>query len=159
MAREAERGKVRLVLTRALPDWGPIFLRLALGTVFMAHGWAKLGTPLGAPDGFNIDDWNWPYPVFWAWVVALVETFGGLLIVVGLFTRVAALLIGTVMALAIIKIRGVQGFVGGFELEFSLLMVALALVFTGGGRLSIDRDVLGWGAPPVRSPVGETPYD
>lgn len=150
---------MRSVLTRALPDWGPIFLRLALGTVFMAHGWAKLGTPLGTPEGFNIDDWNWPYPVFWAWVVALVETFGGLLIVVGFFTRLAALLIGAVMTTAIIKVRGVQGFVGGFELEFSLLMIALALVFTGGGRLSIDRDVLGWGAPPVRSPVGETPYD
>lgn len=146
---------MRSLLTRVLPDWGPIFLRLGLGTVFMAHGWAKLGTP----GGFNIANWGWPYPVFWAWVVVLVETFGGLLIVVGLLTRVAALLIAAVMAVAIIEIKGVQGFIGGFEFEFSLLMIALALVFTGGGRLSVDRDVLGWGAPAVRSPVGETPYD
>ena len=40
-----------------------------------------------------------------------------------------------------------------------LLMMALALLLTGGGRISVDRDVLGWGAPPVSSPVGETPYD
>ena len=86
---------MRSLLTRVLPDWGPIFLRLALGTVFMAHGWAKLGSPLGTSGGFNIANWGWPYPVFWAWVVVLVETFGGLLIVVGLLTRVAALLIAT----------------------------------------------------------------
>ncbi len=150
---------MRSWLTRVLPDWGPLFLRLALGTVFIAHGWAKLGTPLGTPEGFNIESWNWPYPVFWAWVVALVEAFGGLLIVVGLLTRLAALLIGSVMAVAIIKIKAEQGFIDGFEFEFSLLMIAVALVFTGGGRLSVDRDVLGWGAPPVRSRVGETPYD
>ena len=159
VAGEAGRETLRSWLTRVLPGWGPIFLRLALGAVFMAHGWAKLRTPLGTPEGFNIDSWNWPYPVLWAWVVALVETFGGLLIVVGLLTRVAALLISAVMAVAIIKIKAEEGFIGGFELELALLMVALALVFTGGGRLSVDRDVLGWGAPPVRSRVGETPYD
>ena len=38
-------------------------------------------------------------------------------------------------------------------------MIALALVVTGAGRMSVDRDVLGWGAPPKRSHVGETPYD
>lgn len=158
-APEAGYEMMRSLLTRVLPDWGPIFLRLALGTVFVAHGWAKLGTPLGTPEGFNIDSWNWPYPVFWAWVVALVETFGGLLIVVGFLTRVAALMIAAVMAVAIGKIKAEQGLVGGFEFEFTLLMIAAALVFTGGGRLSVDRDVLGWGAPPVRSRVGETPYD
>ena len=157
--REAGRETMRSWLTRVLPGWGPLFLRLALGTVFMAHGWAKLGTPLGTPEGFNIESWNWPYPVFWAWVVALVEAFGGLLMVVGFLTRLAALLIGSVMAVAIIKMKAEQGLIDGFEFEFSLLMIAVALVFTGGGRLSVDRDVLGWGAPPVRSRVGETPYD
>jgi putative oxidoreductase len=150
---------IRSFLARTLPEWGPIFLRLALGTVFIAHGWAKLGTPLGTPEGFNISSWNWPYPIFWAWVVALVEAFGGLLILVGLFTRLAALLVATVMAVAIIKLKAEQGFIGGSEFEYTLLMIAFALAFTGGGRLSVDRDVLGWGAPPSRSPVGETPYD
>lgn len=158
-AREVGRETLGALLTRTLPDWGPIFLRLALGTVFVAHGWAKLGTPLGTPEGFNIEGWNWPYPVFWAWVVALVETIGGLLIVVGFLTRLAALLIAAVMAVAIVKLKAEQGFIGGFEFEFSLMMIAVALFFTGGGRLSVDRDVLGWGAPPVRSRVGETPYD
>lgn len=150
---------MRWFLQRYLPEWGAIPLRLALGLVFMAHGWAKLTGPLGTPEGFNIDTWGWPYPVFWAWVVALVETFGGLLVIVGLMTRLAAFLMACVMAVAILKLKSDLGLVGGFEFDFVLLMMALALFVTGAGRLSVDRDILGWGGPPRRSRVGETPYD
>jgi len=150
---------MRALFSKYFPEWGGVALRLALGAVFVAHGWGKLQGPLGTPDGFNIDRWGWPFPVFWAWVVALVEFLGGLLVLVGLFTRLAAALIACVMFFALIKLRLQQGFIGGFELEFTLLMIALSLVVTGGGRMSVDRDVLGWGAPPVRSRVGETPYD
>ena len=45
---------------------------------------------------------------------------------------------------------GLKGFIGGFEFEFTLLMVAVALVVSGGGRLSVDYEILGWGAPPGR---------
>jgi uncharacterized membrane protein YphA (DoxX/SURF4 family) len=150
---------MRWFLTRYLPEWGTIPLRLALGTIFMAYGWAKLTGAVGTPEGFNIDSWGWAYPVFWAWLVALIETLGGLLVIVGLFTRVAAFLIASVMVTAIFKVRLDGGLVGGFEFEFTLLMIAVALVITGAGRLSVDRDVLGWGAPPKRSRVGESPYD
>lgn len=136
---------MRALLDRYFPEWGSLFLRLALGAVFMAHGWAKLSGPLGTPEGFNIEGWGWPHPVLWAWIVALVETFGGLLIVVGLLTRVAAAFIVGVIVVAILQVNVEQGFIGGFELEFSLLMIALALLLMGGGRLSVDRDVLGWG--------------
>lgn len=136
---------MRFLLTRYAPQWAPIFLRLALGVVFMAHGWQKLTGPVGTPEGFNIASWGWPYPVFWAWLVAVVETLGGLMIAVGLLTRIAALLIAGVMAVAILKVKLDQGLIGGFELELTLLFVALALVVTGGGKLSVDRDVLGLG--------------
>ncbi len=147
------------LLNKYFPEWGTIPLRLALGAVFVAHGWAKLNGPLGTPEGFNIESWGWPYPVFWAWVVAIVETLGGLLIVVGLFTRIAAFLIVCEMVVAILEVKLARGFIGGFEYELTLLMIAASLVVTGAGRLSVDRDVLGWGAPPKRSHVGETPYD
>lgn len=150
---------IRWFVVRYLPEWGTVPLRLALGLIFVAHGWAKLTGPLGTPEGFNIDSWGWPYPVFWAWVVALVETFGGLLITVGLFTRPAALSIACVMIVAILELKLSQGLIGGFELEVALLMIAFSLLITGAGRLSVDRDILGWGAPPKRSRVGDTPYD
>lgn len=138
---------MRALLNRYFPEWGSLFLRLALGAVFMAHGWAKLSGPVGTPEGFNIDAWGWPHPVLWAWIVALVETFGGLLLVVGLLTRFAAALICGVIIVAILQVTAEQGFIGGFELDFSLLMIAIALILMGGGRLSVDRDVLGWGLP------------
>ena len=147
------------LLNKYSPEWGGFFLRLALGTVFMAHGWEKLNGPLGTPEGFNITSWGWPYPEVWAWAVAIVETLGGLLLVVGLFTRFAAVLSACVMIVALVRVRLASGFLGGFELEVTLLLIAIALIITGAGRISVDRDVLGWGAPPKRSPVGETPYD
>ena len=125
------------------PRWAALALRLALGAVFMAHGWSKLTGPLGMAEGFNIASWGWPYPVFWAWVVAIVETLGGLLVIVGLFTRIAAMLIAIVMAVALFKVRLTLGFVDGFEREFSLFLIAIALVLGGPGALSIDRDILG----------------
>lgn len=150
---------VRGLFTRLFTDWGALPIRLALGIIFASHGWEKLNGPLGTPEGFNIESWGWPYPVFWAWLVALVEFVGGIFVAVGLLTRVAAAFIGSVLVVALLKGRLASGLLGGFELEFSLLMMALALLLTGGGRISVDRDVLGWGAPPVSSPVGETPYD
>ncbi len=150
---------MRGLFTRLFTEWGGIPLRLALGAVFAAHGWSKLTGPLGTPEGFNIEGWGWPYPVVWAWLVALVEFLGGIFVVVGLLTRLAAACIACVMVVAILKVRLTRGFVGGFEFELALLMIALSLLLTGAGRLSVDRDVLGWGAPPVKSHVGETPYD
>jgi putative oxidoreductase len=140
----------RWIYNRYFPVWAPFFLRLALGTVFMAHGWVKLHGPLGTPEGFNIADWGWPRPEMWAWAVATVEFFGGLLVICGLLTRFAAAAIASVMAAAIYNVKLQEGFIGGFEFEFTLLMVAVALVFSGGGRFSIDYEILGWGAPPRR---------
>ncbi len=150
---------VRGVFTHLFTEWGALPIRLALGIIFAAHGWEKLNGPLGTPEGFNIESWGWPYPVFWAWLVALVEFIGGIFVVVGLLTRAAAAFIAGVMVAALLKVRLASGFLGGFEFEFALLMMAFALLLTGGGRVSVDRDVLGWGAPPVSSRVGETPYD
>ena len=144
------RKLVWWVVNRYFPDSAPFFLRVALGTVFMAHGWAKMQGPLGTPEGFNIDSWGWPYPVLWVWAVASIEFFGGLLVIVGLFTRFAAASIAGVMALAILKVKLNQGFVGGFELELTLLMIAFTLVIIGGGKFSVDYEILGWGAPPRR---------
>lgn len=136
---------MRSILKRYYRSWSPIALRLGLGTVVMAYGWDHLNGPLGTPAGFNIESWGWPYPVFWAWAVALVEVFGGLLIIIGLFTRRAATLIACVLLVAILKVKTASSLVGGFELEFSLLMIAVALMLSGPGRLSVDVDVLGKG--------------
>jgi putative oxidoreductase len=121
---------------------GELILRVALGITFLAHGRGKLKDP-AAFAGF-LRQLRVPAPLLNAWIVALLETVGAVLLILGLATRLLALglAIDMVVALATVRIgkarftSGPQG--GGWDLEFLLLAIALALVFTGGGRFAID---------------------
>src|SRR5207245_9778827 len=77
-----------------LSDWGPLILRLALGILFPFHGWMKLNPkgPMKGPAGFAgfLKQLGVPLPVFFAWVVALLETVGAALLILGLGTRILA---------------------------------------------------------------------
>ena len=124
---------------------GELILRVALGITFLAHGRGKLKDP-AAFAGF-LKQLRVPAPLVNAWVVALLETVGAVLLILGLAVRVLAvgLAIDMVVALATVRIgksrftSGPQS--GGWELEFLLMAVALALVFTGGGQFALDAYV------------------
>jgi putative oxidoreductase len=126
-------------------DAGELILRLALGFVFFPHGWSKLKDPRTF-SGF-LEQFGVPAPTFSAWLVALLETVGAALIILGLATRVLALGLAVDMLVAIltVKIRMAKApfsstaQVQGWEFEFLLMAGALALVFTGAGRLALDR--------------------
>jgi putative oxidoreductase len=122
---------------------GELILRLALGITFFAHGRDKLKNPAGFA-GF-LRQIHVPAPLFNAWLVALLETVGAVLLILGAATRVLALglAIDMVVALATVRIgkapftSGPHG--GGWDLEFLLLACAVALVFTGAGHFALDR--------------------
>jgi putative oxidoreductase len=124
--------------------YAAIPLRLALGIGFMMHGLQKLG----AIDGTNIDkvsgffgSLGFAPATFWAWVVALVETIGGAMVLIGLWTPIAAMLLAIVMLVAILRVHISNGFfvgVGGIELAFANLMMALSLKGLGAGPWSVD---------------------
>jgi len=82
-------------------------------------------------------------PAVTAVVAGLSELGGGLLLATGLLTPLAAFLLATVMLNAIATVVFPKGLLGGYELELTLLVVAVALVATGPGELSLD-DALGW---------------
>jgi uncharacterized membrane protein YphA (DoxX/SURF4 family) len=87
-------------------EYGPLVLRVALGLVMMGHGSQKLfgafgGGGLSQTAGFFGQIGIVP-EYFWAVVVAVVETFGGLLVLIGLLTRVAGLLIAITMFVAMV---------------------------------------------------------
>jgi putative oxidoreductase len=82
--------------------------------------------------------------LFWAWVVTIVEFFGGAFIFAGLFTRVCAALLAIDMTVAILKVHAPVGFFwlrpgGGFEFPLTLAVIALTLVLSGPSFLSLDR--------------------
>jgi len=132
-----------------LSDWGLLFLRLGMGIIFLVHGLPKLNpnSPSKGTAGFSgfLKQMGVPLPTLFAWVVALLETFGSVLIILGLGTRIMAVgfIINMLVAIFVAK-RGFMkvGFVGqqgsGWELDFALLAMALALLFMGAGSLALD---------------------
>jgi putative oxidoreductase len=126
------------------PTWINMPVRLALGIVFIAHGAQKVLGFWGGK-GFNAFIANDPPFAFmrpgWLWMAAaaLSELIGGLLVLVGLLTRLGALAIAIVMIVAIFGVHWGAFFGKGIEYPFALLAMAIALVIAGGGQASIDR--------------------
>ena len=117
-------------------------LRIMLGIVFLYHGYPKMLTKKGFQGhvatvkqiGF------WPAS-FWAFFSAFAEFFGGLLLLLGLFTRIGAALIVINMIVAFYAKKFVWGskfniINGGYE--YDLVAAALTLVLLGGGVYSLD---------------------
>ena len=120
---------------------GMTILRIVVGIVFVVHGAQKLfvfgiGGVTGAFAQMHI-----PLPMIAAPVVAIVEFVGGIALVVGLFTRVAAILLAIDMVGAIVFVHGRNGFFlpMGFEYALTLLAVFVALAVAGPGEYSVDN--------------------
>ncbi|MBI3051583.1 DoxX family protein [Candidatus Woesearchaeota archaeon] len=115
-------------------------LRLALGSVFIYHGFGKLFPP-GAIEGTGSFFASVGIPSFLAEPIGVLEFVGGLFLVAGLLTRYVALLLAADMAVAIALVTLPQGFAGS-EFELTLLLAALSLVLLGSQKFSVDSDVL-----------------
>jgi putative oxidoreductase len=121
-------------------DRGLLALRFALGIVFVMHGWQKIATyGLGGTAGF-LAQVGVPLPTLSAVLIMTTEFVGGLALLAGLGTRVAAALLAFSMGVAIAAVHLANGFFlpTGFEYTFTLLLVNLAVVMTGAGAYSID---------------------
>ncbi len=120
---------------------GLLLLRLALGIIFIAHGYQKFNE-FGA-EGFALFlmSLGVPMPLFFAWIVIIVEFVGGILLILGALTRLAGILIAINMMVAIFLAHIPNGiFVSNNGYEFALILfaAALSLVFTGPGCFAID---------------------
>jgi putative oxidoreductase len=125
---------------------GALLMRLVIGVIMVAHGYTKI-IPSGALYTFGHTVAHMHLPLWLGYVAAFTEFFGGMLLVVGLLTRVAALMTAGDMAVAIIKVHLHGGLMGpnSFALPLALFSIALMLVFTGCGWLGLD-DFVGKGS-------------
>jgi putative oxidoreductase len=124
---------------------GALVMRVVLGVIMVAHGYTKI-IPSHALYDFTHMVVHMHLPVWLGYVSAFTEFFGGMLLIVGLLTRVAAFMTAIDMAVAILKVHLHGGLLGpnSFAFPLSLLAISLMLVFTGCGWLGLD-DFVGRG--------------
>ena len=124
-----------LLSTSRLHDIAFCGLRIAVGTIFIAHGIPKfdpgfsgfLGS-IGMPPEAQIP-------------IALLEIVGGIVLIVGVLSRISASMLSMNMLGAIFVVKGVESLTGqrGYELDLILLAVCLVIIVAGPGRVSISH--------------------
>jgi putative oxidoreductase len=139
-------------MTRA-SDYGITVLRVTLGAIFLMHGY--LGFFVFTPAGmtaFNASK-GIPFPAITAWFVILGHFVGGAMLVLGILTRLGALVHVVIMAGAVFFVHLEQGFfmhgiivdaaagkamAGGYEYSLCLLLSSVAVLLLGSGPLGLD---------------------
>jgi putative oxidoreductase len=132
-------------------DVAALILRVAAGLIFLPHGWSKVAGEGGAA-AFAADmAGNYGLPSFLGHVAAWSELVGALLLIVGLLTRLDAILLAGTMFVAAFIVQlpdalyevppdAIKTFVAvrGIELPLAMFAICTALVLLGGGRISVD---------------------
>ena len=135
--RERAQSGVRAI------DVSLLIVRLALGIIFVAHGAQKVFGWFGGPGleatvtGFT----GMGIPAALAYVAAFTEFLGGIAVIIGLLSRVAALGLTVTMGVAIAMVHGKNGFFlanQGFEYNLALIAMALAVFIAGPGRIALS---------------------
>lgn len=132
-------------INAALRNVGWALLRIAMGGMFLTHGYAKI---FGVTTEGNLQMANFqetvralglPWPEVLAWVAALSELVGGGLIVIGLLTRPASLFAMITMAVAVFS-SSEQGF-AAYEKPLMYLVVFFVMLLGGSGPVSFDEAI------------------
>ncbi len=122
----------------SLQPVGLLVLRLSLALIFFSHGYPELAHNAAGMQGFFVQH---GLPGYFVYVSGVMEVFGAILLVLGVFTRVAALLLAIEMGVAIWKVHSAGGYLAVHNYEFPLAMLAgsFALATVGAGLLSLDH--------------------
>ncbi|MFW2422262.1 MAG: DoxX family protein [Porticoccaceae bacterium] len=130
------------------PGWDALALRLVAGAIFIAHGAQKLFGWFGGGGLEGTGQWMASIGLEPGYLMALLaggaEFFGGVLLLVGLLTRPAALACAFTMVVAIVVVHLDNGFFarsGGYEFSLALLSMSIALAVRGAGSGSIDQQL------------------
>jgi len=132
-----------------MKDYGVTILRLAVGITYVMHAYLALFRFTPAGTAAFMASLGLPAPVVMAWITIIVHGLGGIMLILGLATRWAALANAVIIAGALVMVHLPQGFflkvmaggqrVGGFEFVLLLFAATVALTLTGGGALVVTR--------------------
>ena len=122
-----------------LKPLGLLLLRVALGGILIYHGYPKLfGHTRDAMQAFT----HMGLPGYFVYIAGVIEFFGGCMLIVGLFTRLAGLLIAGEMTVGLWKLHDFISnpmAVRNYELPLLLAVSAFALATVGAGLISFDH--------------------
>lgn len=123
----------------------PLVLRLAVGSIFLVHGYTKFTSGIPAVADF-LGALAFPTPDIFAPILIAVEVLGGVALILGFFTHWAAKLTSIVALLALLTVHLGNGFWvqnNGYEFALLLLAGAISLSISGAGRWSLDALISG----------------
>jgi putative oxidoreductase len=134
-------------LYSAVHEYAEPILRIALGVVLIPHGCQKLFGMFGGmgltANAALFERLGYSPGMFWGTLVGLTELVGGILLVVGLFTRFAAAAV-VIFMIAAVHFTSAKGFFwsnGGSEYPLLIGICALFFLIRGGGPCSLDRTI------------------
>jgi putative oxidoreductase len=122
-----------------------LMLRLGLGAIFIYHGYPKLFDNTREVMGNFV---HMGFPAYFAYIAGAIEFFGGCLLVAGLFTRIAGLLLAGEMAVAVVQVHKLFAeprAVHNYEFPLALALAAFTLTAVGAGAISLDAAIYGDG--------------
>src|SRR3989338_502059 len=127
-------------------DWAYLLLRVTMGAILAVHGYAKLAGGVPGVAGY-FGNLGIPAPLIFAWIVTLLELFGGIALILGVLTRYvsAALVIQfAYITFGSIIMKSPKGaFFSGWEDDLLILAVVIALTILGNGKkLSLEKMML-----------------
>lgn len=144
-----------------LAPLAPVALRIVAGAVFMAYGWQKL-TVMGAST-FGSDmlgGLGLPAPVALGYLVTWLELVGGAMLIIGLLSRVLAVVFTLELVAAIALVKLDLGFIAaagaplpGSSFDLAVIAALLGVALLGPGRPSVDHAVGLEGTEPVAEPA------
>jgi putative oxidoreductase len=124
----------------------PVVLRVIAGAIMAAHGYQKL---MGGPANFGnqvLEPLGVPFPVVVGYLQTFAELIGGILLVVGLLSRLAAAVLAVILVLAIFLVKLDLGLIAesgaplpGAELDLALIGALIGVLVLGPGRPSVDH--------------------
>jgi putative oxidoreductase len=122
--------------TSKLHDITHMGLRASLGIIFIVHGFGKFGNP-----GFGGWIASMGIPAEMQIPIALAEFVPGILLLIGVLTRISGVILSIVMLGAIFLVKGASNLTGegGYELDLILLAASLVVMVSGPGKVSVSH--------------------
>ena len=137
-------------------EFGSLILRVILGFTFFMHGLDKFQ---GGVENFAAGFPSMGLPSILAYFVAFIELVGGISLILGIGTRIFSGLIACIMIGAIVLVKVRDGFLGGYEFDVVLMIIALHLVLNGSYLLSVDSKLLQLKSASSRKAHEESPVN